>query len=98
VVRGKAPGSLPLLAQLLVESRLKTSKKPTKNQIENAQSHLLVAPDATVLGEAMAAQPDWFITHDKQHFLDKRSNFQFGFEIGNPGDLIFAIREAYRSS
>jgi predicted nucleic acid-binding protein len=97
VVRRKAPGSLPLLAQLLVAGRLKTSKIPTKKQIENAQSYLLYKPDTYVLAEAMAAQPDWFITYDKEHFLDKRSNFHLGFEIGTPGDLILAIKEAYRS-
>jgi len=98
VVRRNVPASLPLLAQLLAAGRLITSKIPTKNQIEKAQSHLLYTPEAHVLAEALAAQPDWFITHDKEHFLNRRSNFQFGFEIGTPGGLILAIKETYRPS
>jgi predicted nucleic acid-binding protein len=96
VVRRKASGSLPLLAQLLTAGRVETSSKPTKKQIENAQERVLYTPDAHVLAEAIAARPDWFITHDKEHFLDQRSDLQLSFEIGTPGDLILAIKEGYR--
>ncbi|MBA4376766.1 MAG: hypothetical protein C0401_11415 [Anaerolinea sp.] len=98
VVRRKVPGSLPLLVQLLFAGRVETSSKPTKKQIKTAQECVLYKPDAHVLAEAIAARPDWFITHDKEHFLNQRSDIKLLFEIGTPGDLILAIKEGYRPS
>lgn len=98
VVRRKAPGSLPLLAQLLTAGRVETSSKPSKKQIKTAQTRVLYIPDAYVLAEAIAAQPDWLITHDKEHFLNRHSNLQLSFKIGTPGDLLLAIKEGYRPS
>ena len=71
VVRRKVPESLPLLAQLLAAGQVDSSPEPTKRQVEAAQSFILHLPDAYVLGEALQAQPDWFISHDKGHFLGR---------------------------
>jgi predicted nucleic acid-binding protein len=98
VVRSKAPGSLPLLAQLLAAGRVETSSQPTREQIEHARELVLYRPDAHVLAEATAARPDWFITHDKEHFLNLGSDINVSFKIGTPGDLILAIKEGYRGS
>jgi len=98
VVRRKTPGLLPLLAQLLTASQVATSIKPTANEIKTAQKKVLYLPDAVVLGEAIAAQPDWFITHDKEHFFNQRSNLHLSFEIGSTGDLILAVKAGYRDS
>jgi hypothetical protein len=40
-------------------------------------------------------QPDWFVTHDKEHFLKSRSTIKLPFEIGTPGDLIQRFKEDY---
>ncbi len=98
VVRRKIPDSLPLLAQLLTASHIETSRKPTEKESKTAQTHVLYLPDALVLAEAIATQPDWLITHDKEHFLNQRSNMQLSFAIGTPGDLILAIKANYRDS
>ena len=98
VVRRKIPDSLPLLAQLLFAGQVKTSQAATSEQIENARTCVEYRPDAFVLAEAMATQPDWFITHDKEHFLKPRNDLQLSFKVGTPGDLINAIKEGYRSS
>ena len=98
VVRRKTPDSLPLLAQLLAAGHVETSSNPTEKEVEMAQTRVLYLPDAIVLGEAIAAQPDWFITHDKEHFLNQRSNLQLSFAIGTPGDLILALKVNYHDS
>jgi predicted nucleic acid-binding protein len=98
VVRRKIPGSLPLLAQLLFAAQVKTSRDSTPEQIENARACVEYPPDAFVLAEAMAAQPDWFITHDKEHFLKPRNDLHLSFKVGTPGELILSIKEGYHSS
>lgn len=93
VVRRKVPASLPALAQLLALGRVETSIAPTKRQIELARSIVEYEPDALVLAEAISAQPDWFVTHDKEHFLKERNELGLIFHIGTPGDLIQALKD-----
>jgi predicted nucleic acid-binding protein len=66
VVRRKAPTSLSTLAQLLDIGWIKISPAPSKELVE-----VEYGPDAHVLAEAMRAGPDWFVTHNKEHFLKK---------------------------
>jgi predicted nucleic acid-binding protein len=95
VIRRKAPGSSPRLAQLLAAAQTETSAPPSKRQIKTAQSYVRYAPDAHVLAEAIHAKPDWFVTHDKEHFLKSRSKIKLPFEIGTPGDLIQRFKEDF---
>lgn len=95
VVRRKAPHSLPMLAQLLAASQTETSAAPTKSQIKVAQAYVQYRPDARVLAEAIKAKPDWFVTHDKEHFLKSRSKLNVPFEIGTPGDLLQKFKEDF---
>ena len=98
VVRRKVPESLPLLAQLLAAGQVDSSPEPTKRQVEAAQSFVLYLPDAYVLGEAMQDQLDWFITHDKEHFLGRQPESDLQFRIDTPGDLLQAIEDSYSST
>ena len=93
IVRRKTPHSMPILAQLLAASQIETSAAPTRNQIRTAQSLVRYTPDARVLAEAIHAKPDWFVSHDKEHFLKSRSKFNLPFEIGTPGDLLQWFKE-----
>ena len=95
VTRRKAPGSLPTLAQLLAIAQTETSSQPSRGQIKTARAYVHYAPDARVLAEAICAAPDWFITHDRQHFLKTRGKIQLPFEIGTPGDLIQKLKEDF---
>jgi predicted nucleic acid-binding protein len=92
VVRRKVPGSLPLLAQLLTIGRIVNSPAPTQTQIIAARKCVAYLPDAYLLAEAMQAQPDWFVTHDKEHFLNRQQEIQLPFEIGTPGDYIQRLK------
>jgi predicted nucleic acid-binding protein len=88
VVRRKAPGSLPLLAQLLEIGKVQTVSAPTPKQVESARRIVAYTPDARVLAEAIRAKADWFVTHDKEHFLKAKAMIHLPFEIGAPGDLL----------
>jgi len=77
VVRRKVPGSLPLLAQLLTIGRIVNSPAPTQTQIIAARKCVAYLPDAYLLAEAMQAQPDWFVTHGKEHFLNRQPEIIF---------------------
>ncbi|MBI5943659.1 MAG: PIN domain-containing protein [Chloroflexi bacterium] len=95
VVQRKAPASLPTLAQLLASASLETSQSPTKKQINAAEAYVQYAPDAHVLAEAILAKPDWFVTHDKEHFLKHRSRIDLSFEIGTPGDVLQRYKDEF---
>jgi putative PIN family toxin of toxin-antitoxin system len=95
VVRRKVPRSLPLLAQLLMATSIGAYVVPTKKLIEKVQALVRYAPDAHVLAEAIHTKPDWFVTHDKEHFLKSRSKFNVPFEIGTPGDFLQKLKEHF---
>ena len=98
VVRRKVPGSLPTLAYLLELAKIEVISNPHDDQVENAKAIVEYEPDAYVLAEAMEAEPDWFITHDKQHFLKKRKGSGLAFKLGTPGDLIQSLEDEFSQS
>ncbi len=95
VVRRKAPASLPALAQLLDAGRVETSPAPTRNQVAGARQRVHYPPDARILAEAIRAKPDWFVTHDKEHFLNEKQELKLAFAIGTPGDLIQNLKDGF---
>ena len=90
VVKHKAP-SLPLLAQLLAVGQVENAA--TRRQIATVRLIVAYAPDARVLAEAIKAKPDWFITHDKTHFLNSQNKETVAFRIGTPGDLLQILQD-----
>lgn len=95
VVRRKASSSLPLMAHLLELGRVQITTKPTPKQIESARGAVAYLPDAYVLAEAMRSEPDWFVTHGKEHFLKARSSLKLPFQIGTPGDLLQRFKDDF---
>jgi len=93
VMRRKAPELLGLLAQLLDEAGIEIYAAPTVKQLERANSLINYAPDATVLAQAISANPDWFASHDKEHFIGNTALLDLPFKIGTPGDVIAWLRE-----
>jgi predicted nucleic acid-binding protein len=95
VVRRKVPASLPMLAQLLEIGKVHTVSALTSRQIESARKLVVYGPDAYVLAEAIRAEVDWFVTHDKEHFLKPKSAMNLPFEIGTPGDLLQKFKDDF---
>ena len=97
VVRRKVPASLPVLAQLLSIGQVESSPLATLEQLELARACVQYLPDARVLAEAIQANPDWFVTHDKEHFLQVQHETELPFRIGTPGDLLQSIKDDFVS-
>jgi predicted nucleic acid-binding protein len=98
VIRRKAPASLPTLAYLLELGLVEIATASPEKFIEQAKAIVAHEPDVYVLAEAMAAEPDWFITHDKVHFLKAEPSFSLTIRIGTPGDLIQALEDEFTST
>lgn len=88
VVRRKAPMTLSTLAILLEACVLQQTPAPGSSDHERASVLVTYAPDAIILAEVLTAGPDWFVTHDKAHFLKLELDSQLPFRIGTPGDVI----------
>jgi len=95
VVRRKVPESLPRLAHLLEIARVDTAAAADEEMVEAARAIVEYRPDAYVLAEAMGADPDWLITHDKEHFLKLRPDSGLPFGVGTPGDFIQALEDQF---
>jgi predicted nucleic acid-binding protein len=95
VVRRKAPASLSTLAVLLNTARVETLAAPTSQEVAFARTIIEYEPDAHVLAEAIHANPDWFITHDKKHLLKNRDETGLRFRIGTPGELIQTLKDNF---
>jgi len=88
VLQRKAPHLLGLLAQLLDEANIEVSEAPITTQVNLAKSLIEYKPDANVLAQAISAKPDWFVSHDKEHFIGNTELNDLSFKIGTPGDVI----------
>jgi len=95
VVRRKVPASLPKLAYLLELGMVEITTQSLDTFIEQATAIVVYKPDAFVLAEAIGAKPDWFITHDKTHFLSVNPDSNLTFRIGTPGDLIQSLEDEF---
>ena len=95
VVRRKAPETLPLLAFLLECGSVAIAPDPSSKCLEKARTLVAYEPDAYVLAEAIAAGPDWFITHDKAHFPESDTVSSLDFRIGTPGDLLQSLADEF---
>jgi len=95
VVRRKVPTSLPILAQLLDVGRVETSQVVIQKQLEIALAFVQYLPDARVLAEAIQSGPDWFVTHDKEHFPRMSSESELPFKIGTSGDLLQTMKDDF---
>ena len=95
VVRRKVPASLPTLAYLLELGMVEIITRSSEDFIVQAKAIVTYVPDAHVLAEAMAAKPDWFVTHDKVHFLSANLEASLEFRLDTPGDIIRALEEDF---
>jgi len=95
VIRRKVPESLPRLACLLDMGGIEINSSSVDDFVEQAKTIVAYEPDAFVLAEAMAADPDWFITHDKAHFLDAKNTSNLAFRVGTPRDLLHALEDEF---
>ncbi len=94
VVRRKIPASLPGLAHLLRVGLVEVCEPALAGHLQQAANLVRYPPDARVLAEAIRAAPDWFATHDREHFLREKSLQELPFKVGTPGDILQSIKYA----
>ncbi len=89
----KAQHLLVDLAQLLDETRVEIGENPSDENIRTANQLVDYSPDILVLAEALQVQPDWFIIHDREHFLNNSRLQSLSFRIGTPGNVLVWLRK-----
>jgi predicted nucleic acid-binding protein len=91
--RRKGPGALPLLAVLLDRARVEVGPEPAGEIIRSCRALVSHPADAAILAGAVAGGADYFVTLDRQHFLDNpRLQGAVPFEVGTPGDFLVWLR------
>jgi predicted nucleic acid-binding protein len=93
-LRAKAPHHLADLAAVLDLSRVEIVDPPDVMTVQQCQRLLQYDADAVVLAAAVAAGVDYFVTLDRQHFLDNRALTEaMAFPLGTPGDCLAWFRQ-----
>jgi predicted nucleic acid-binding protein len=92
-VRAKAPHRMSDLATILDLSGVEVVEPPDIVTVQNCQRFLAYADDAVVLAAAITAQADYFVTLDRQHFLENPLvPADLPLIIGTPGDFLAWFR------
>ena len=93
-IRRKAPHALPSLAILLDRIRVEVAPDPGEQTLEACRSLVTHEADAAILAAAWASHADYFVTLDRQHFLENvKLRETVPFEVGTPGDYLAWLRK-----
>jgi predicted nucleic acid-binding protein len=95
-LRRKAPEALGLLALLLDRSRAEVVPAPTPEAIQASQALTAHPGDAQILAAAWAAGADYFVTLDREHFLDQPDlRGAVPFPLSTPSDFLAWYRQQF---
>lgn len=91
--RRKTPETLGYLTLLLDQSGASTLSQPDEESVNDCLSLVQHPGDAQVLAAAWTSDVDYFVTLDKQHFLENTElKLAALFPIGTPGDFLAWFR------
>lgn len=89
VLRRKAPDMIGLFALLLDRSRAETVPTPLPDSVQECLTLTSYLADALVLAAAKATAADYFVTLDREHFLNNDAlKRAMPFPVGTPGDFL----------
>ncbi len=92
-LRRKAPEALGELVLLLDRCLASTIPSPAQEAIQKSRDLTGHAGDAQVLAAAWEAGVDYFVTLDKEHFLNNAELRSIvPFPVGTPGDFLAWFR------
>lgn len=91
-LREKLPWALAYYQRVISMAVLEIEPDPSLEEIETAR-RIIHPKDAPILAAAMAAQVDYLVTLDREHFLDDPEVArQAGLRIGLPGHFLAWFR------
>lgn len=90
----KAPKRLADLVGALALANVEIVAPPDSATVQQCQILVNYPNDAVVLAAAVAAEVDYFVTLDREHFLANNAlRFAMPFPLGTPGDCLAWFRE-----
>lgn len=93
-LRRKAPTALAPLALLLDRARVEIVESASTRAAGELGSMVGHPADTAILADALAAHPDYFVTLDREHFLDNLDlRDRLLFSMGTPGDFLAWYRK-----
>jgi predicted nucleic acid-binding protein len=98
VFQRKAPDLLSSLAVLLARANVELGPSADQRIVARMESIIAYAPDARILAEALAAESDFFVTHDRAHFLDIPHVLNLACQTGSLGDALDWLRRQLASA
>jgi predicted nucleic acid-binding protein len=97
-LRRKAPDLFDLLTLLLNRSQVEVVSLPSPDVERESLALTHHAGDAQVLAAAWQTGTDYFITLDREHFLDNTLlRDALPFPVGTPGDFLAWYRESLQA-
>jgi predicted nucleic acid-binding protein len=94
VLRAKAPQTLGSLALLLDRAQIRVVPSAPQKILHRVESLVHHPGEARAIADAWAAEVDFFVTLDKQHFLENETLRQsLPFPLGTPGDALAWTRD-----
>ena len=89
VLRRKAPDLIGLLALLLDRSGAETVAAPLPDSVQECLTLTSYTADTLVLAAAKMTAADYFVTLDREHFLNNDAlKRAMPFPVGTPGDFL----------
>jgi predicted nucleic acid-binding protein len=89
VLRRKAEGALGSLALLLDRAQVDLARDPSEETLNGCQALVPHSGDAHIIASAWVAQVDYFVTLDRNHFLENPALLKEApFPLGTPGDFL----------
>lgn len=93
----KAPAALPLAAVLLDQAGARVVPPPDGSHLQLTRELVSHPGDAAVLAAAWQASSDFFVTLNRQHFLENPKLVpSLPFPVGTSGDALVWIRQRFR--
>lgn len=92
-LRRKAPAARTSLALLLDRIRVEVAPEPAPEILATCEALVTHRGDARILATAAGCGVEFFVTLDRQHFLDNtRLGATVPFVVGTPGSLLAWFR------
>jgi predicted nucleic acid-binding protein len=92
-VRKKNPDALPDLAMSLEAARVEIVASAGRKNVDEIAPHIGHPGDAQILADVIGAAADYFVTLDREHFLNNRKARSVSkIPIGTPGDFLAWVR------